>query len=199
MPLKVTRDIALDQDISLSLHEDKFGKTFDLPEGLGAEILPSPIVHPGGGLTAERTLRLRVPANLHLEENSLQLLLEATSGSGSSASTRTMPMTLLGARRSATVAGSPLALTPRFGKDGTRVRLHSSGFCSGTAVKVGSDEAPLPATLVDDHTIEFNLPRYATSGITIVPPLGISSYQTDDKLIVDSVATATASSSRTTL
>jgi hypothetical protein len=191
LPLKVSRDIAFNQSIALSLREDQVG-AIGLPVGISAEILPGATVPPGGNLIAERTLRFRADPSANLGQNEFPIALEATSGSGAGAQTRALPMHLSRATPHATVAsgepGSGFGLTPRFGGEGTRIRVHGNGFCPGTEVQVGNSRAIVPATFVNDRTIEFNVPRFATSGpVTIIPPGGLPFYKTDDTLSVDSV------------
>jgi hypothetical protein len=191
LPLEVSRDIAFDRDISLSLREDR-PQAVGLPPGVSAEILPSAVVSAGGDLGADRILRFRADASSFPggEEHPAPILLEARSG----ALSRTLPMTMVPAKPEATIAPtvpwseSPLGHTPRLGGTGTRVQIHGTGFCPGTTVNVGHDFNRTPTTFVDDHTIEFNLPRYATSGpITVIPPGSRSAYSTDNSLTVDSV------------
>ena len=46
----------------------------------------------------------------------------------------------------------------------------------------------MPTTRVDDHTIEFHVPRFATTGpVTIIPPGRLPSYKTSDILTIDNV------------
>jgi hypothetical protein len=192
LPLKISRDIAFHQNVALSLREDEGGAT-GLPAEVSAEILPGAVVPPGGNLVAERTLRFRAGPNADLSGGrKLQILLEGTSGAGAGTSTRVLPITMVREVSTATVAnsnpGSGLGDTPRFGGPGTRIQIHGTGFCPGTTVEVGNERATTPTTLVNDHTIEFTVPRYATTGtVRIDPPGRGAPYRTNDLLNVDSV------------
>lgn len=192
VPLKVERDIAFNQDVALSLREDEFGAV-GLPAGVSGEILPSSIVPPGGNLVAERTLRFRAGPDAELTGiHHLPILLEGKTGDGALNNTRVLPMSMVRAEPSATIAtttsGSGVGFTPRFGKEGSRVTIHGNGFCPGTFVEVGNERATVPTTLVNDHTLEFTVPRYATSGtVRIDPPGRLGPYRTSDSLAVDSI------------
>jgi hypothetical protein len=186
VPLKLSRDIAMTQDVSLQVGETALAGS-PLPPGVSAEFLPSPVVAPGGDLVAERTLRFRVGPEVEFGK-AMPLVLAGRTASNA----RELPIRLFSANPTASIAtdtpGSGLGETPRFGRLGTRVRVHGSGFCPGTTVEVGNENATAPATLVDDHTIEFTVPRLATTArVTIVPPGNLPRYKTEDRLVVDSV------------
>jgi hypothetical protein len=186
VPVKIRRDIAMNRDIVLTLREGKDGAT-GLPLGIHAEILPSPVVHPGGNLVAERTLRLSADRPGYQELNSI--VLEGSTGPNSPP--HRMEMLMFRARPVARLdtpdSGPSLARTQMLGKAGSRVRVTGNGFCPDTKVLVGNAEAIAPARLIDSHTIEFHLPRYATNGqVTIVPPAGLSGYRADGELSIDS-------------
>ena len=68
------------------------------------------------------------------------------------------------------------------------MRVTGTGFCPGTQVVVGNGFATAPATLIDPHTIEFTVPRYATTGQVTILPGGNDrlAYNTSDNLVVDS-------------
>jgi hypothetical protein len=188
VPVKVTRDIAFDRDVALRLAYEVQGLEAPLPQGIGAEIVPGAVVPPGGTLAAERTLRLSAARNLLPPV--LDLVFKAEANRGGSA--RALPLELIRRTPQASISpgglGSGYGRTPRLGRPGTRVRIHGTGFCPGTKVEVGNDQATAPATLIDPHTIEFTVPRYATTGpVTIVPPGRASlKYESDDTLTVDS-------------
>jgi hypothetical protein len=191
LPLKVSRDIAFNQNIALSLREDQVG-AIGLPVGVSAEILPQATVLPGGNVVAERTLRFKADPSANLSQNEFPIALEGTSGSGAGTQTRVLPMHMSRATPRATVAsgepGSGLGLTPRFLGEGTPIRIHGTGFCPGTEVLVGNARATAPATFVNDHTIEFRVPRFATTGpVTIIPPGKLPNYRTADTLAIDNV------------
>jgi hypothetical protein len=196
LPLKISRDIAFNQSLALSLRENAAAAT-GLPAGVSAEILPDATVAPGGGLSAERTLRFRADPGANLSQHRLPIVLTAKAGTGTGSFQKTLPLSMTRATPSATVAPStpapPLGTTPRSGRPGSRVRIHGSGFCPGTSVEVGNEYATAPATLVDEHTLEFTVPRYATSGpVTVDPPGSLASYTTANSLGVDSVRNSDA-------
>ena len=191
VPLEITRDIGLKQDISLSLVTEN-QEAPGLPPGITASILPDPVVSPGGGLIAHRTLRFQAEAGADLNRLSQLIDVEARIGSGPGAIVKRLAFEMTRQRPEAHVAtstpGSGLASTPRFGRDGTHVQIHGSGFCPGTTVEVGNSRAQADARVVDPHTIEFTTPRTATSGrILIIPPGSLLRYPTEDSLTVDSV------------
>jgi hypothetical protein len=184
VPVKIGRDIAMNRDVTLGLRAD--GET--LVTGLETEFLPSPIVAPGGSLAAERTLRILLDPTRTF--GFAPLILEGRAGP--SGSTHAVPVGLIRAEPRANISIVPPAFshgrTPRFGQAGTRVRVTGTGFCPGTTVEVGNEYAAAPATVLDPHTIEFTVPRYATSGqVTIVPPGRLPKYNTREALTVDSV------------
>jgi hypothetical protein len=183
LPVKISRDIAMNRDITLSLRSADFDAT-GLPPGVSAEILPSPVIHPGGNLTAERTIRFRADASAEL--GLLQFVLEARIGDSTEPSHR-LRILMLRAHHSTSIdAASVNAMAPRYGREGSRVLIHGNGFCAGTVIEVGNSEAELPTTLVDDHTIEFTVPRYATTGRPVIFPAGkLSPYRIQDTLNVD--------------
>jgi hypothetical protein len=180
VPITITRDIALQQDIVLS------ARTLMPNPGLHAEFLPSPVVSPGSGdLIAHRVLRISAEASAILPET-----LAVESGVRNSPARRLNLLSLSPQAPSARVGGSRpgsgYGLTPRFLSNGTPVVIHGNGFCPGTVVEVGNEEAEVPATLLDDHTAVFEVPRYASSGpITIKPPGVKKTYETEDSLLVD--------------
>lgn len=152
-----------------------------LPPGVSAQILPSDTVLPGGNFFADRTIEFSsapgaaLPATVSVQaaDNSLPV--------------RTLSFNLQRAAPTATVA-SGLGLTPRFLRDGTELRVDGNGFCPGTSVLVGNANAAASATVQDDHTLLFKVPRLATSGpVTIVPPNGQPSYPTANSLTVGNV------------
>jgi hypothetical protein len=186
VPVKIRRDIAMNRDITLTLREGKDGAT-GLPPGVHAEILPSPVVPPGGNLVAERILRFSIDRPTDPQLNAI--VLEGSTGPGSSP--HPMEMLMFRARPEARLAtpdtGPGLARTQRLNRAGSRVRVTGNGFCPGTQVLVGNAQASAPARLIDSHTIEFHMPRYATNGqVTIVPPDGLSGYRADGELSIDS-------------
>lgn len=185
VPVKVRRDIAMNRDITLSLRQVGEGP---LPPGLSAEILPSPVVPPGGGLVAERTLRLRADHTVDL--GTVDLLLQGVVAGSSPDPERGLPLVIGRESPIATVAsstpGSGLARTPRFGGTGTTVRVRGNGFCPGTTVAIGSSFAVVPTRLLDDRTIEFDVPRNALTRTPLIEPPGrMAPYRTEDVLTVD--------------
>ncbi len=191
VPIGIGRDIAMNRDVSLSPRDGE-GAGQALPPGVSADLLPDSVVAPGGNLLAQRTLRLRAGPSSLLGRNSLSLLLE---GNAPGSSPHLLEIDLVHATGGATIAtaapGSGNGLTPRFGREGSPVRIHGQGFCSGTEVRVGNDGQAVPAKLVDDRTIEFRVPRYATTGrVTILPTGNLPSYKTEERLLVDSVRNA---------
>lgn len=186
VPVKIRRDIAMSRDITLTLRGEGDGTT-GLPPGVHAEILPNPVVHPGGNLVAERTLRFSIDRPTDQRLN--LFVLGGSTGPGSSP--HLMEMLMFRARPEARLAtpdtGPGLARTQRLGRAGSRVRVTGNGFCPDTKVLVGNAQASAPARLIDSHTIEFHMPRYATNGqVTIVPPDGLSGYRADGELSIDS-------------
>ena len=189
--LKIHRDIALAGQIHLSVRSDEDGLE-GLAPGIQAEILPSPNVAAGGGAVAERTIRITAGPEAALDNLEKFLVVEATLGSGSHARVRQMFLDLTRATPQATIAdsrpGSGLGLTPRFEQEGTAVRVHGSGFCPGTQVEAGNAESLVDARTVDQHTLEFHVPRLATtSKVRVIPPMPMRSYYTEDRLRVDSL------------
>ncbi len=190
VPVRVERDIAMSRDVLLGLRSATSGSAA-LPGGVSAEILPDATVAPGGDLAARRILRIAVDWPRLASERGLPIALEGEAGDELGSSTHVLPLRLLRASPHAEIAdgrpGSGRATTPRFGGPGTVVRIHGAGFCRGTKVEVGNPQAVAPARLIDDHTIEFEVPRYATTGpITIDPPGMVPAYATEDTLNVDS-------------
>jgi hypothetical protein len=187
VPVTISRDIAMNRDVSLGVREDGAGT--GLPNGVSAEFLPSSEVPPGGVLVAERTLRFRAGASAEIGQRSLPILLEGRAGTDGPSHLLQMSMVHL---RSASIETAPprseRVLTPRFGGEGSVVRVSGLGFCPGTKVEVGNDRAIVPARMVDDRTLEFNVPRYATTGrVTIIPPGHLTRYKTENRLVVNSV------------
>ncbi|HEX2392748.1 MAG TPA: hypothetical protein VHI77_07495 [Solirubrobacterales bacterium] len=188
VPIRIDRDIAMNRDVTLAVAEEA-GEEVGPPHGVSAEFLPSATVAPGGNLTAERVLRLRAGPESDLASHPLHLIVSGSDGPGGTS--RSLDLLLTRTNR-ASVGGGPrgtdLGDTPRFGREGTAVQVHGLGFCPGTAVAVGNDRAIVPARLVDDRTLEFQVPRYATTGqLGIIPPGPLSPYRSEDPLTVDSV------------
>jgi len=189
VPLKITRDIAMTRDISLSVEPAAEDAAPELPDGVEARILDSPVVAPGGNVVAQRTLRFTVQPYVQLPPGGLPLLLVAKADG---APERTLKLSLFNLSPTAEVAststGSNVVQTPRFQQDGSRVRITGDGFCAGTHVQVGADPEFIPATTVDDHTIEFTVPRNALTGpVHILPPAYNADYVAGGQLIVDDV------------
>lgn len=188
VPLTVSRDIAFNRTIKLSLREKGEGDPH-LPEGLDVEILPSPVIEPGGALAAERTIRLRAGPSAGGEARRF-LVLEARVVGDPGAIPHTMPIELGRSQPFATLAPGPgagLTRTARYGDPGTTVRLHGTGFCPGTTVDVGSRLATASTRVIDDHTLEFEVPRNAMSGQPVIyPPGALPPYRIGDLLTVDS-------------
>jgi hypothetical protein len=183
LTVKVSRDIAFNRTVTLSLHER--GEA-GLPDGLGAEILPSPEVPPGGALTAERTIRFRAGPNANLRRF---LVLEARIPGDPSSPPHELPIELSRTQPKAVIEnsgpGAILGRTGRFGHPGARFLVHGTGFCSGTMIDIGNHSAPVQ--LIDEHTLEFELPRNATKGRPLVlPPSGLSPYRIQQDVNVDS-------------
>jgi hypothetical protein len=190
VPVKVSRDIAADQDIALSVRADLDG-SIQLLDGMTGSFLPDAVVRPGGGLIADRTLRLAATSSAFIPELGSPAAIEGKIGSGPDAPRHVLPLKVVRTPAVATIGdGSPssvLAATPHYGREGSRVRIHGTGFCPGTSVQVGNEDAIAQGTVVNDHTLEFNTPRYATTGpVTIVPPGGLRSYRATNLLTVDS-------------
>ncbi len=185
VPLKVIRDIAFNRDVTLSLRGPADG--VELRPGLSGEFMPGSVVAPGGALAAERALRLTLDPNL-----SGGFHFAAIEGKVEGGSSQVLPIQVSRAQPRATIGtstpGSASGLTSRAGKPGTTVRVTGTGFCPGTQVLVGNGFAIAPAKLVDPHTIEFTVPRHATTGpVTIIPRDGDRfAYSTTDRLVVDS-------------
>ncbi len=184
VPVKISRDIAFNREITLSVHGPGGSR---LRFGLGAEF-HAPRVPPGGALVAERTLLVFL--NPNQAGSNAQFTVEGKVEGGSS---RVLPMEVSREEDpAATVAdsrpGSSYGFTPSLGRKGTAVRIHGESFCPGTKILVGNRLAPAQTTEVNPRTIEFNVPRHATTGpVTIIPPAGEHlSYNTRDTLTVDS-------------
>jgi hypothetical protein len=189
VPLQITRDIAMTRDVTLSVESAAQGGAPELPNGVTAEILDSPVVAPGGSVVAQRTLRLTVQPSAQLPPEGLALLLLAKADG---APAHTLKLSLFHLSPTAEVAststGSNVVHTPRFQQDGSRVRITGDGFCPGTRIRVGADTHEEPATVVDDHTLEFTVPRYALSGpVKILPPAYNADYVAGGQLVVDDV------------
>ena len=171
VPLKLPRDIALNDTIHLSVT--------GLPAGVSADITPSADVAPGGGLTADRTIRFTRTTAAPLPAD---VTVQAQAPEG----TRSLKLHLSAATSSATVT-SGLGLTPRLLSDGTQIQVTGNGFCPGTTVRVGNAQASADATLVDAHTLSFHVPALATTGnVTIVPAQGDPAYAAGNTLQIDS-------------
>ncbi|MGB7685856.1 MAG: IPT/TIG domain-containing protein, partial [Solirubrobacterales bacterium] len=188
VPVKIRRDIAMTQEITLSLRGSSnaippVNPATGLPPGVSAEILPNPIVSPSGGLTAERTLRFRVNSP-KADFSAALIIIEGRVGSDPAAPPHSVRVELDRAKPTATVPDNRPGfkyLTPRYGGQGTTIRIHGNGFCQGTTVDVGNQYAPVPATLVDEHTIEVNVPPKATDGkLLIRPPAPLPPYRAQD-------------------
>jgi hypothetical protein len=172
VPLRLPRDIGLNDTIHLSVT--------GLPAGTGADFLRSADVAPGGGLTAERTLRLTRTAGLALPKD-ITVTAQAPEG------TRTLTLHVVGNSGTATVTPG-FGLTPRLGLDGTEIDVTGSGFCPGTRVEVGNAEATVDAKVAGNHTgLSFHIPALATTGpVVIIPTQGDIPYFSDNTLQVDS-------------
>jgi hypothetical protein len=171
VPLRLPRDIGMTDTIHLSVP--------GLPSGLAAQILPSADIAPGGGLTAERTVRFMRISRVPLPAD---VTVKATSPDGD----RTLTLHVDAATPHATVTPG-LGLTPRLMSNGTQMTLTGNGFCPGTEVRVGSTFATTDANVIDPHTITFHMPTYAMTGaVTIVPHQGDVAYVTDNSVQVDS-------------
>ncbi len=171
VPVKLPRDIGMNDTIHLSVP--------GLPNGLAAQILPSADVAPGGGLTAERTIRFTRISRVPLPAD---VTVKATSPDGD----RTLTLHVDAAPPQATVTPGA-GLTPRLLSNGTQMTLTGNGFCPGTEVQVGGTAALADATVVDPHTITFHMPTLAMTGpVTIVPHQGDVAYLTDNSVQVDS-------------
>ncbi len=186
VPIAIDRDIAMNRSVELSLLNTESGAP---PVGVGAEFLPSATVPPGGNLRAQRTLRLRAGPTSILGVHEIGLQLQGSDDPH--VPPRQLEMAMLHVDQAtvgSTIPGSDLGVIPRFLGEGSLVRVHGLGFCPGTQVEVGNELAKVPAKLLDDHTIEFRVPRYATTGrLTIDPPGNFPSYKTEDRLVVDNV------------
>jgi hypothetical protein len=185
VPLRIRRDISFNQAVTLSIREDEKGAV-GLPADVSAEILPSPVISPGGGLDAERTLRIRAGSKSELALLSRHLVLIGKTGTGAGEASHQLPLDLVHARGTATIEQGQ-ARTPRFGGNGTLLRIQGSGFCPGTTFEVGNRFAKTQPLTLGDHTAELLTPRNATTGgITVVPPGQLPKYRTEGNLAVDS-------------
>ncbi|HEX6667415.1 MAG TPA: hypothetical protein VF081_12555 [Solirubrobacterales bacterium] len=186
VPLEIARDPALERTVTLSARQDLEDATL-LPPGISGEFLSGPEVPPGGGLVAERTLRLRAGANSDLFRQPRSIVVEARVAPGEAPHTlRLRLIHTQGANVSRVTPAFRDARTPRFGRPGATVRLNGQGFCEGTTVLFGSDQTRTPTTLVDEHALELTVPRYAVGGqLTVIPP--DSPSYTAGRLSVDSV------------
>ena len=190
LPLKVTRDIANTQNVSLSMRGDT-PEAVTLPPEVSAEFLPGSVVAPGGDLAAERTVRVRAGAGAFIPPGGFPMAIEGQVGSGPSAATHVLPLRMFRAKSVATIENvgprTPPVKTPQLGRPGSRVVIHGNGFCPGTDVEVGNEDARVAANVVDEHTLEFTVPRYATSNrVLIFPPDGMPPYFTSEELKIDS-------------
>jgi hypothetical protein len=197
VPIQISRDIAMKRGIALQLEDPARGPRGggagppteavpnDLSPGLHAEILSSPLVSPGGGVVAERTLRLSV--NWAEAGPRVLLALKATSIGGGS-STQTLALEIVRAKPTAQVVGSSNAAAPQRGRPGSDVTIEGNGFCPGTVVWVGSSYAGAQTQPSGDHRLDFSTPRYATNGTVTVVPSGDPhlAYQTKNEVRVDS-------------
>jgi hypothetical protein len=173
VPIVVARDGTFNGTVTLAVA--------GLPAGVSAQIEPSATVAPGGDFFADRTIHFSRSAGATLPAN---VTVRATSAG---LADRTMTLFVHRATSTATLA-SGLGLTPRHLGPGTQIGITGNGFCAGTTVLVGNTDAGADATIVDDHTLTFNVPRLATTGaVTIVPPAGEPGYNTNGSLTVASV------------
>ncbi len=171
VPIELPRDPALEDPVHISVG--------GLPAGVSADVLPSPDVPVGGGLTAQRTIRLT---------RTSAAVLPSSVTVTARTFTEQRQVTLALSRATPTATATPgFGLTPRqVALVGTEIRLAGNGFCPGTRVDVGNDHAGTDTTRIDDHTLSFHIPRLATSGpVTIVTPPGDSSFRTTNTLEVD--------------
>jgi hypothetical protein len=149
-----------------------------VPAGVIAEFVPSDKVPPGGGLIAERTLRVSRGSALIPPGSSV---LVRASSPGFPDRTVSVPLSNAAAAASldptTTSGAAPSRLQP-----GSLVRLNGNGFCLGTRVRVGNALAEADTELDPSATaLSFRVPRLATSGpITIVPPAPAAPYLSSD-------------------
>src|SRR5207342_1865300 len=154
LPVVLPRDISFKNNIHISVD--------GLPPDVSADVQPSADVLPGGGLTAERTIRLtRTTAS--------KLPADVTVKAQSGTTVRTVKLHLDAALQTAMVT-SGLGLTPRLEGDGTEIRVTGNGFCPGTSVTVGNINATVDATVIDSHTLSFHVPTLATTGPVDINP-----------------------------
>ena len=172
VPIALPRDISFKGNIQISVD--------GLPPDVSAEVQPSADVLPGGGLTAERTIRFtrttmsKLPADVTVKAQAGSVL-------------RTLKLHLDTALPTATVT-TGLGLTARLGSSqGTEIRITGNGFCPGTTVEAGNVDAAADATVIDAHTLSFHVPTLATTGsVAIVPSEGDHDYLTSNVLQIDS-------------
>jgi hypothetical protein len=193
LPFTVSHDIALPEPVRLSAREDEFNAT-GLPAGITAEFLPKATVGPDGNLVEQRVARFRAGPDATLRpEKGAPLLLLGAIGDGLGNNTHLLPLQITKPESSANIVSGTSGLTPRFGHEGSRVVLRGTGFCPGTRVEVGNPEASAPTKLIDDHKLEFTVPRFATSGnLLIIPPGKLPQYRTTERFVVDSVRNSDA-------
>jgi hypothetical protein len=172
VPIRVPRDIALKDNVHVSVT--------GLPPGVTADVLPSPDILPGGGLTAERTIRFT-------RQSTASLPAVVTVTARTFTGIRHISLTLQRATPTASVAPG-FGLTARLGAvNGTQITLSGTGFCPGTTVQVGNTHATATTERVDDHTVTFTIPPLATSGpVTVFPQSDDSPFTTSNALQVDS-------------
>src|SRR5262249_25631133 len=148
VPLKVSRDIAMSQDVSLSIRRADGSGEVGLPDGVNVQILDSPIVEPGGNLVAQRTLRFTVEPRAQRPPDGLTLTVVGKAGSDPGGPSRTLWLNLFRQSPDARFASSRVVHTPRFQQSGSTVRVTGDGFCAGTRVQVGADPEEVPARLI---------------------------------------------------
>jgi len=148
--------------------------------GQSTELLPTATIPAGGGLIAERTLRLTRTVAL----GNRTVLLTATSPGAPS---RSVQLQVGDAASTATLTNTT-GRAPRLRQPGDRIEVTGSGFCPGTTVRVGNTRAEVPVDLAaDGRSFTFRIPRAATSGpVTVVPTAG-PAFRTSNALQVQTV------------
>jgi hypothetical protein len=172
VPIELPRDIALHDAIHLTVG--------GLPNGVSAQVLPSPDVPPGGGLTAARTIRLT-------RASGAALPADVTVQADAPGARRTLTLHLNRSPDTASVTPGVGRTARLLSGDGSAVQVTGSGFCPGTRVLVGNPLGEVDTTLIDPHTLSFHVPRLATTGqVIIVPPHGDPTYAASDGVRIDS-------------